>query len=78
MNKRNKKLREYFPSANEETRLVIMGSSARLVIGRSPLQLTEYDVGKGKRMYAAYSEATNTIYIRLIELSLLSKTSKED
>jgi hypothetical protein len=73
MNKRARKLRQYFPKASESTRLVIMGRSQRLIIGAAPLQLTEYDVGDGESMYAAYSEETDTIYIRLIELSFFSK-----
>lgn len=78
MNKRTKKLRQYFPDADESTRLVIMGRSQRVKIGETPMQLTEYDVGDGESMYAAFSPDTNTIYIRLIELSFFSpKTKKE-
>lgn len=73
MSRRTKKLRQYFPRASESTRLVILGQSQRLIIGDIPLLLTEYDVGDGESMYAAYSEETDTIYIRLIELSFFSK-----
>jgi hypothetical protein len=73
MDKRTKKLRQYFPGADESTRLVILGQSQRLVIGDVPLQLTEFPVGDGESMYAAYSEETNTIYIRLLELSFFAR-----
>ena len=66
MDKRTKKLRQYFPEANNETRLVILGPSQRLIIGKEPLQLTEYNVGENESMYAAFSEERNTIYIRLV------------
>jgi hypothetical protein len=68
--KRTRKLRQYFPEADEETKLVLMGLSQRLVVGGEPLQLVEYDVGDNHSMYAAYSKEKNTIYIRLIEESL--------
>lgn len=68
MDKRTRKLREYFPEADSETKLAILGSSQRLVIGKRPLQLVEYDVGDGESMYAVYSKENNTIYIRLINL----------
>jgi hypothetical protein len=68
MDKRTKKLREYFPESNDETKLAILARSQRLVIGKKPLQLIEYDVGDGESMYAVYSKENNTIYIRLINL----------
>jgi hypothetical protein len=70
MDKRTRKLRQHFPKADEDTRLVILGAATRLVIGDKPLQLTRYEIGKKEEIYAAYSEETNTIYIRLLDISL--------
>ena len=67
MDKRTRKLRQYFPKANEDTRLVILGRSQKLAIGSTPLQLMEYSVGDNETMYAVFSEERNTIYIRLID-----------
>jgi hypothetical protein len=77
MDKRTRKLRQYFPDADETTRLAILGKSQRLVIGEIPLQLTEYQVGDGESMYAAYSEETNTIYIRLVDLSFFLRKKRK-
>lgn len=70
MDKRTRKLRQHFPETDDETRLVILGASTKLVIGDKPLQLTRYTIGKNEEMYAAYSEETNTIYIRLLNINL--------
>ena len=69
---RTRKLRQYFPDTDEDTRLVLMGASQRLVINGLPLQLIEYDVGDNQSMYAAYSKELNVIYIRLIDSSFFS------
>lgn len=76
MDQRARTLRQYFPDADDSTRLAILGQSQRLVIGNEPLQLTEYQVGDGETMYAAYSKETNTIYIRLIDLSFFTRKKK--
>ena len=67
MDKGTRKLREYFPDANTETRLVLLGPSQRLVIEGHPLELTQYRVGENEFMYAAFSKEKNTIYIRLVD-----------
>ena len=67
MDKRTRKLRQRFPGTDSETRLVILGPTQRLKIGDKPLLLQEHPVGNNEYIYAAYSEETNTIYIRFTE-----------
>jgi len=68
MDETTKKLIEYFPGASETTRLTLLGPGTRLVIRKQPITLSEYDVGEGNHVYAAYSPVTDTIYMRFVEL----------
>jgi len=66
MDKKTRTLLQHFPDANDETKLALLGPSQRLVFGKTPLQLQQYPVGDDEVIYAAYSEDTNTIYIRFL------------
>jgi len=75
MDKRQKKLREYFKDAGPNTRLAIVGPSWRLVINGEPLELIEYSVGDNQTMYAAYSRELDKIFVRLIDESFFEALS---
>lgn len=64
-----KKLKQLFPDANTETRLIILSPSTQLRLGGTRIELAPYQVGDADNdfVYAAYSKERNEIYVRLID-----------
>lgn len=63
------KLREIFPEADEDTRLVLIGPSVRIRIGKNTVVLREYEIGGGKYIHAGFIKERNTIVLRLGQFS---------
>jgi hypothetical protein len=62
------RLRDLFPGADNDTKVVLLGRSTNIIEGRNKIELAPYEISDGEHVHAGYSHNSNIIYFRLIPI----------